>query len=147
MKFATAALISLTMATAALTSAALRAQQPAAATSIWDGVYTAEQATRGEAVYQQECSTCHGGDLAGDGFAPALSGAEFTNTWNGTSLGDLFERIRISMPPSGPSAVKASDKADILAFVLKAGRFPEGKTELPGQTEALKGIQFQANKQ
>lgn len=148
MKFATAAIISLTMATAAVTSAALRAQQPAAAaTSVWDGVYTTEQATRGEAVYQTECSSCHGGDLAGDGFAPALAGAEFANTWNGTSLGDLFERMRISMPPSGPSSVKASDKADILAFVLKNGRFPEGKTELPSQAEALKAIQFQANKQ
>lgn len=143
MRFTIAAFTTLALATAALSSSALRAQAP---TSVWDGVYTAEQAKRGEAVYQAECSSCHGPDLAGDGFAPALSGSEFANTWNGTPLSDLFERMRVSMPPSGPEAVKASDKADILAFVLKSGKFPEGKTELPATTDALKGIQFQANK-
>lgn len=147
MRFTTAAFITLTLATGTFTSAGLRAQQPAAgAATVWDGVYTPEQAKRGEGTYQKECSSCHGGDLAGDGFAPALSGSEFSNTWNGTPLGDLFERIRISMPPSGPNAVTPTDKADILAFLLKSNQFPEGKAELPAQTEVLKGIQFQANK-
>lgn len=147
MRLTTAALITLTLATATLTSAALGAQQPAAGTaSVWDGVYTAEQAKRGEATYQAECSSCHGPDLSGDGFAPALTGSEFLNTWNGTPLANLFDRMRTSMPPSGPDGVKPADKADILAFVLKSAKFPEGKTELAAQTEALKGIQFQANK-
>ena len=40
--------------------------------SVWDGVFTAEQADRGAAAYKTSCSECHGGDLMGDGFAPAL---------------------------------------------------------------------------
>lgn len=145
MRFTTAAFITLTLGTAAFSSSAMRAQQPAAK-SVWDGVYTAEQAKRGEAAFQKECSSCHGGDLNGDGFAPALTGAEFTNTWNGTTLGDLFERMRISMPPSAPESVSPQAKADILSFVLKSSKFPDGKAEIAPQTEMLKGIQFQANK-
>jgi len=143
MRFTTAAFITLTLATGAVTSAALRAQQPA---TTWDGVYTAEQAKRGEAAYGTACASCHGGDLAGDGFAPALSGSEFVNTWNGTPVGDLFERIRSSMPPSGPDEVSAAEKVDIVAFLLKSNKFPEGKTELPSSADAMKTIMFQANK-
>lgn len=147
MRFTTAAFLTLALAMAALMPSAMRAHQAATGKSVWDGVYTAEQAKRGEATYQKECSSCHGGDLNGDGFAPALAGAEFTNTWNGTTLGDLFERMRISMPPSAPESVSGQLKADILSFVLKASKFPEGGAELTPQTETLKGIQFQANKQ
>lgn len=147
MRFTMAAFLTLALAIAALTSSAARAEQAATGKSVWDGVFTAEQAKRGEATYQKECSSCHGGDLNGDGFAPALTGAEFTNTWNGTTLGDLFERIRISMPPSAPESVSGQSKADILSFVLKTSKFPEGKAELAPQTAALKAIQFQATKQ
>lgn len=145
MRFTTAAFISLTLATAALVPAAMRAQQPAK--TVWDGIYTADQAKRGEATYQKDCSSCHGGDLGGDGFAPALVGAEFANTWNGASMAELFDRVRVSMPPTAPDSVTPEAKADILAFLLKSGKFPEGKTELAAKPEVLKGIQFQANKQ
>lgn len=144
MRFTTAAFITLTIATGAVTSVALRAQQPA--TTTWDGVYTAEQAKRGETAYGTACASCHGGDLAGDGFAPALSGSEFANTWNGTPVSDLYERIRSSMPPSGPDEVPAAEKVDIVAYLLKANKFPEGTTELPSQAEAMKTITFKANK-
>lgn len=144
-----AAFFTLTLATAAFAPSAIRAHQAedTKSPSVWDGVYTAEQAKRGEATYQQECSSCHGGDLMGDGFAPALAGAEFANAWNGTTLGDLFERMRISMPPSSPEAVSAASKVDILSFLLQAGKFPEGQAELKSQAEVLKTIQFQVTKQ
>lgn len=146
MRLTMAGFLTLALAIAAQWSSGARAEQAATGKNVWDGVFTAEQAKRGEATYQKECSSCHGGDLNGDGFAPALLGAEFTNTWNGTSLGDLFERVRISMPPSAPESVSAQQKADILSFVLKANKFPEGKAELPAQGEALKAIQFQSSK-
>jgi len=28
--------------------------------SVWDGVYTEAQAKRGEAIYEQNCVSCHG---------------------------------------------------------------------------------------
>ncbi|MEY4095199.1 MAG: hypothetical protein RLZZ53_2398 [Acidobacteriota bacterium] len=122
------------------------AVQAKQAKSVWDGVYTAEQATSGAAAYKAACSECHGNDLAGDGFAPALSGAEFTGNWNDLSVGDLFERIRISMPPSGPSGVTPAQKADILAHILSTNKYPAGTTALPAETAALKGIKIELKK-
>ena len=81
---------------AALSASPMAAQEQ----SVNAGVYTDAQATRGADTYTKECASCHGAELEGDGFAPALSGTEFLSNWNGTTLGDLFDRIRISMPPA-----------------------------------------------
>ena len=35
-----------------------------AAKSVKEGVYTADQAKRGEALYKENCAACHGEDLA-----------------------------------------------------------------------------------
>ncbi len=113
--------------------------------TVWDGVYTEEQARRGEAAYTSDCASCHAPDFAGDGFAPALAGAEFASAWNGLSLGDLLERIRISMPPTDPDGVPLAQKADIIAHLLHANKFPAGTTELPADVEALKQIAYKAN--
>ena len=73
--------------------------------TVWDGVYTEEQAKRGQTAYEQECASCHQADFAGDGFAPGLAGPEFAAAWDGLPVSDLFERVRQSMPPSNPGAV------------------------------------------
>lgn len=116
------------------------------AKSIWDGVFTEDQAKRGEEAYKTNCSECHGGDLMGDGFAPSLAGADFQGNWNDLSVGDLFERIRISMPPSGPSSVTPAAKADILAHIFNMNKYPAGTTELEPKTEALKAIKIELKK-
>jgi len=135
---------------AGVTQFSARAEQaaaaPAASKTVWDGVFTQEQADRGAAAYKNACSECHGNDLAGDGFAPALSGSDFMGNWNELSVGDLFERIRISMPPSGPSAVTPAQKADIVAHLMNANKFPAGTTELEPKTEVLKGIKIEMKK-
>ena len=114
--------------------------------TVWDGVFSKEQADRGAAAYKAACSECHGNDLAGDGFAPALTGSEFTGNWNDLSVGDLFERIRISMPPSGPSGVTPAQKADIVAHIMSTNKFPAGAVELEPKTDVLKGIKIEMKK-
>ena len=115
----------------------MAARQPA---SVWDGVYTAEQARRGEPLYAAECAECHGDDLAGLDMAPALVGQEFLYTWDGLALGDLFERLRISMPQGDPTSVGRQEKADILAYMLEAGGYPPGDTELSPRGRDLAGV-------
>lgn len=115
-----------------------------AAKSQWDGVYTEEQAKRGDPLYAQYCGSCHGPDLAGGEMAPGLTGGEFSANWNDLSLGDLFERIRISMPQNAPGTLSRQQNADILAFILHKANVPAGKTELPTQTEALAATKFLA---
>ena len=114
--------------------------------SVWDGVFSKEQAERGAAAYKTACSECHGNDLAGDGFAPALQGSDFIGNWNELSVGDLFERIRISMPPSGPGTVTPAQKADIVSHILNSNKFPMGQAELEPKTEVLKGIKIEMKK-
>lgn len=123
------------------------AQQPAPSRSVLDGVYTEDQAKRGQALYSQECSTCHGQGLGGAEMAPPLAGPAFAADWNGLSIGDLVDRIRVSMPVNDPGKLSRQQCADIVSFVLKSGQFPAGKAELPSETEALKDIRFEALKQ
>jgi mono/diheme cytochrome c family protein len=115
-----------------------------AAPSVWDGVYTDEQAKRGEALYYQRCAACHGAGLEGGDMSPALSGGVFTSTWNDLSVGDLFERIRIGMPLDRPGSLSRAQSADITAFLLKANKWPAGSAELPRELPALNEIKIQA---
>jgi mono/diheme cytochrome c family protein len=119
----------------------VRAQQR----TVWDGVYTDEQATRGEALYGEHCVKCHGATLQGNGEgALPLTGATFKSTWNGVSMGAMFDRVRVSMPQDKPATLTRQQVADVLAFILRANKFPAGKTELARQTDLLNAIVFQA---
>jgi mono/diheme cytochrome c family protein len=107
-----------------------------------DGVYTDAQAKRGEAVYTKACAGCHQTDLSGDGQTPPLTGKDFNMDWIDQSLGDLFDRTRISMPADKPGSLAPADVADVIAFLLSKGRFPAGASELPSDLAALKTIKF-----
>jgi len=126
----------------------LRAQAPAPSDSrsVWDGVYTEEQAKRGESIYHKECAACHGDMLTGGESAPPLTGGAFLANWNGLTVGDLFDRIRKTMPQSAPGRLTRQQDSDILAFMLSVNKFPAGKTELYRQSEMLKEIRFEAAK-
>lgn len=126
---------------------AAKAQEAASdSRSVWDGVYTDEQARRGEPVYHKECAACHGDSLAGGESAPPLSGGAFLANWNGLTLGDLFDRIRKTMPQNAPGKLTRQQNADVLAYALSVNKFPAGKAELSKQAEFLKEIRFEANK-
>jgi mono/diheme cytochrome c family protein len=112
--------------------------------TVWDGVYTAEQAKRGEALYADNCASCHGLALGGGESAPPLTGGEFLSNWTSLTLGDLFERIRTSMPADRPGTLTREQDANILAHILNMGQFPVGTTELSTRTEILKQIRIEA---
>jgi quinoprotein glucose dehydrogenase len=114
--------------------------------SIWDGVYTEEQARRGKDLYLTHCLSCHGESLQGGGQVHALVGPEFAANWNGLSMGDMLERTRISMPMDKPGTLSRQQIADVLSFVLSANKAPAGTVELPRQTELLSAIKFLARK-
>ena len=58
--------------------------------------------------------------------APRLAGGEFISGWDGLTVGDLFERIRISMPQNAPGSLSGQQNADILAFMFSVNKFPTG---------------------
>lgn len=125
----------------------LEAQTAPAPHSLWDGVYTQDQAKRGEAAYADKCGRCHGSDLTGGDSVPALAGTDFLSTWNTKTVGDLFDRIRTSMPADKPGTLSREEDADIVAYMLSVNQFPAGKAELATDSDQLKQIQFDAFKQ
>ncbi|HTA40803.1 MAG TPA: cytochrome c [Bryobacteraceae bacterium] len=114
--------------------------------SVWDGVYTAEQAKRGAALYSMECASCHGLALNGGEMAPALTGGEFLSNWSGLTVGDLFDRIRQSMPADRPGSLNREKNADILAHILSMNQFPAGTMELDQRVDFLKQIRIEATR-
>ncbi len=117
----------------------------AADPSVWDGVYTAEQTRRGETAYLQACASCHGTALEGGDMTPPLVGGAFTSNWNDLTVGDLFDRIRTTMPLDNPGRLSRPQTADVIAFMLKANSWPAGTTELPADS-TLKQIRIAAVK-
>jgi mono/diheme cytochrome c family protein len=115
-------------------------QQPRRTTS--DGVFTRAQAERGEALYRDQCASCHGARRAGAGAAPPLAGPAFFGTWAEVPVADLFERIRLSMPQDKPGTLGRQQTADIVAYMLSFNKAPAGQTELPGELEALKLVRI-----
>lgn len=121
----------------------LRAQ----AKSVADGVYTAAQAKRGATLYADQCASCHGEDLSGvaDLF-PALAGEAFVKTWQGKSVGELFDKIHMTMPALDPGSLKPEQVADVLAHMLSTAKYPAGTTDLAASVEPLNHIKIDAPK-
>jgi mono/diheme cytochrome c family protein len=117
-----------------------------AASSVWDGVFTEEQVKRGAAAYQRDCSNCHGAALEGGDMTPPLVGGGFTSNWNDLTLGDLFDRIRLTMPLDSPGKLSRQQNVDVIAFILKTNAWPTGTTELAPDMGALKQIRISTQK-
>ena len=113
-----------------------------ASRSVWEGVFTKEQAKRGEAAYAQNCSSCHGPDLTGNDEAAPLAGPAFLANWDGLSVGDLSDRVRVSMPPNNLGKLSRQQITDILSYVLSVNNFPAGKSDLDPKPELLKQVRI-----
>ena len=114
--------------------------------SVWDGVYSDAQALRGETAYRTNCGSCHGPKLAGHGQNPSLAGSNFLSKWNGQTVGDLFEKIQISMPADRPGKLSAAENSAIVAYILKFNGFPVGSKDLAESADELRDIRFEAEK-
>jgi quinoprotein glucose dehydrogenase len=84
--------------------------------------------------------------MTGEDEAPPLVGGEFMSNWNGLTVGDLFDRIRTTMPANHPGSLTRRQNADVLADILSANQFPPGNAELDNRSEVLKQIQISAKK-
>ena len=116
-----------------------------AASTVLDGVFTAAQARRGQRVYSQNCQSCHGSDLRGDGdMAPSIAGNDLIVFWTDVPVGSLFERIKVSMPADGPGRLSDEEYTDVVAFLLDASSYPAGEAELPADKAALDEIMIVA---
>ena len=105
-----------------------------------DGIYTADQATRGETAYKKQCTSCHGDALDGVGPYPPLSGDDFLSKYEGQPVVNLYDMIQKLMPATAPGSLTRPEAADLLAYILSFNKFPAGKTDLPSDEDSLKKL-------
>ena len=144
----TTTLVRVWVGVAAATMIGLAAWTPVGAQggkTTWDGVYSAEQATRGEALYNGQCSKCHG-DSAMGGDAPSLADSGFAGSWDTLTLQQLFDRTRTSMPLDAPGTLSRQEVTDIIAYLLRQNRFPNGSAELSSESMQLGMVTYVATK-
>ena len=98
---------------------------------------TAEQASRGKAVYDDNCGSCHGANLDNGQFGPPLRGSAFKMHWSSQSANALFTYIAAKMPPAAPAGLGDRAYSDVEAYILRANGVAAGSTELaPARTQS-----------
>ena len=105
-----------------------------------DGLYTADQAHRGETAYKAQCTSCHGDALDGVGPYPPLSGDDFLTKYEGQPALNVYNMIQKLMPATAPGSLTRPQAADLLAYILSFNKFPAGKTDLPSDEDSLKKL-------
>jgi quinoprotein glucose dehydrogenase len=117
------------------------AQAPASVTA---GAYTAAQAKRGATLYDEQCAACHGADLKGQDPIPGLAGADFVSHYK--TVGDLFDKISMTMPAIAPGSLSGTQVADVIAHILAVNKYPEGQMDLAEKMEPLMQIKIEPAK-
>jgi mono/diheme cytochrome c family protein len=128
----------------AIASIGLAAPAAPGAAAVVLGRADQEQSKRGEATYLDECARCHSETLGGTEFGPALVGREFIHNWAGKTAGEMFERIRDTMPADGPGRLTAQQSVDVVAFVLHENRVEGGDQPLTADAATLKRLVINA---
>lgn len=106
--------------------------------------YSADQATRGKALYAQYCSKCHMENLKGScpaenlsstayvcaapGSAPPLVEASFMQRFY--SVSDLYARVKWTMPANKVNSLSIADNLRIVAYLLQANGIAAGSEDL-----------------
>jgi mono/diheme cytochrome c family protein len=104
--------------------------------TILDGVYSSDQAARGQAAYTASCSACHLDDLTA--YRGALHGIAFVENFQGDSVDSLFRVTKNTMPRDAPASLRDESYLDIIAYILQVNFYPSGGEEL--KMDALKSI-------
>lgn len=107
--------------------------------------YTEAQVQRARPVYRTRCAECHGEDLRGGGMgggAP-LSGLAFERKWSGKPVSALYDFLRTQMPRDRPASLTDQQYADLVALILRANGYQAGSTEVPPDSQALRGRAFE----
>jgi len=114
--------------------------------TVWDGVYTGEQAERGMTSFKSQCSMCHGESMQGGGGVPAAAGPEFMFSWDNKSTAELLDYLKTNMPPGQSGSLSDQRYTDIIAAILETSEYPKGGMELPADSKALAEIQITREK-
>jgi len=97
-----------------------------------DGIFTAEQAQRGEGLFNQHCTRCHS--------IQEFTGRSFETLWVGTPTAALYLRIANTMPLDQPGSLGTVQSTALLAHILQENGMPPGDVPLEADLEFLTSI-------
>jgi alcohol dehydrogenase (cytochrome c) len=102
--------------------------------------YTAAQAKLGQAVYVEQCASCHGSNLDDAVYAPPVKGAAFRQRWGAETVDGLFTYVSATMPPGRPGSLSNEAYAQLLAYMIQENGTKPGTRELPFSQDALRAM-------
>lgn len=102
--------------------------------TVADGVFTADQVSRGERTFRDVCAACHD--------TIEFSGGRFRITWVGLTAGDLFDTISTLMPEGDPGSLSPAQYASVVAYLFDLNGYPAGETPLPTNLSALQALEI-----
>jgi alcohol dehydrogenase (cytochrome c) len=102
--------------------------------------YTAAQAKLGQAVYVEQCASCHGPNLDDAVYAPPVKGAAFRQRWGAETVDGLFTYVSTTMPPGRPGSLSNEAYAQLLAYMIQENGTKPGTRELPVSQDALRAM-------
>lgn len=97
-----------------------------------DGIYTSQQAERGEPLFGDLCQRCHS--------VQEFTGRSFDAIWNGVPAAALYARIANTMPLDQPGSLSIAQVTNLMAYILKENGNPEGNIPLAGDMDRLMTI-------
>jgi mono/diheme cytochrome c family protein len=114
-------------------------QRESANRTVWNGVYTEQQAARGEVAFSANCARCHGQQLEGNNGKP-LVGEVFWRDFQARTVEYLLTYMSRNMPNGNGGSLPPATYTDLTAFILNRNQFPSGTTELTPQSAV--GVQI-----
>jgi len=101
-------------------------------------IFTEQQVGLGLQVYQQNCSNgCHQPDMLGGGPVASLRQLGFSSIWGTSTVAELFETIKTSMPPTNVGGLTDEMYLAIIAFILSANGALSGDTPLLADSQTI----------
>lgn len=126
---------------AAKEKAAAAAAESTYDVTIWDHVFTQEQADAGKALYTTNCLGCHGKTGRGSPGGPPITGVALNKKWSDTTLLDIYTFARAYMPPGKAGTIGTEqDYVDIIAYIIEMHGAEPGDTRLPYDETTLGNI-------
>ena len=94
-----------------------------------DGIFTAAQADRGEALFRSTCSECH-------------DSADWTETgfkgrWEDQSVYQLWYYENERMPYDNPWSLSRQQTTDVLTYIFQLNGLPTGDSELATDDDSI----------
>src|SRR5262245_35452796 len=135
--------VSLLFALAIFVAAMTAVVEPAVAAqskTVWDGVYTQQQAERGAVSFTSSCARCHGATTGDGDEGRSVAGERFWKSFRESTVDHLLDYVSRNMPNGAGGTLSAGVYADLVAFILSRNALPPGTSELTKETAV--GVQI-----